>query len=170
MSIFNPELLYNSQNVKKTKQLFWEFADNKDEAILTIGKKDNHNCKSLYQLYLKYAIDDPTEVQFALDVFGDVAFWFNLRQSHFVKVHIQKWEEEVEKIRLSRNISHIIEATQNEKTKLQAAKFLLEHGSRFRPGHSDGRKERAQNKERIEEVLESEAFAEDIKRLNPLFN
>jgi hypothetical protein len=166
MPLFKKEQLYNVMGVRKTRQLFREFTPNQDEAIFTIKRYDDYGCYSLCRLYLEFAVDDPTEVSFSEYLFGDHDFWMHLRGTYVLKDLIPKWEAEAEELRISKQIKNVLESTLNEKSRLQAAKFLLEHGHKFRPGKTDGRKAKAENRERVADVINSEAFAADIERLS----
>jgi hypothetical protein len=172
MSLFNYKQLHAASGKPKGRSLFREWAppEIRDQALFTLKKYDDAKSKSLYKLYMTYAIDDPTEVTFSEAVFGSHAFWLTFRGQTPVKEVIDEWEDEAERIRLSRQIEVVLEATKNERTSLSAAKFLLGEGHKLRPSYEakDGRAARKANREKIKETIISEAFAEDIARLQEL--
>jgi hypothetical protein len=115
-------------------------------------------------------VDDPTEVDLAIEVFGDYEFWINLRSTWVLKDLIPQWEEEANQKRIAKQLKNILLSTEDEKSRMQASKYLLENAYRFTPSKEDGRKARAKNKEKITETLNNEAFHEDINRLSTMFN
>jgi len=120
---------------------------------------------------MQYAVDDPTEYSFAVEVFGDMAFWLNLRDKYPIKDCIEDWETEAEVARKSKALGLIREATRDPKTSFPAAKWLIEHGSKMRPSFAtmDKRKVRKHDKEQIASILEKKDFAEDLDRLSMFF-
>lgn len=174
MAIFTYQQLHNSIGKRLTRSLIEEGAYSEKYNILTLDKRDQHEkgLKSLYKLYMTYAVDDPTEYQFAVEVFGDMAFWQNLRSTYPVRDIIESWEYEAEIARKSKMLNYIKEATQDPKTSFQAAKYLLENGNKNRPSFEkmDSRKVRKHDKEQIAGILEKKEFADDLDRLSEFFN
>ena len=174
MSLFNRDQLYSVSGKRKSRSLFRELAtqENRDGAIFVMNKYDRENLPSLYRLYMQYAVDDPTEYTFAIAVFGDFAYWEWLRQMDPVKGMVADWEGEAEVARKSAMLDIILEATKAPKTSLQASKYLLERGYEHRPSQAgvDGRKSRAESKDKTKELLLSEGYQSDLERLQAKFD
>ena len=174
MSMYTYEQLHNTIGKRLTRSLIKEGAYSEKFNIFTLDKRDNpkEGLVSLWKLYMAYAVDDPTEYTFAVEVFGDMAFWQNLREAYPVRDIIESWEHEAEIARKSKMLNYIRDATLDPKTSFQAAKYLLENGSKTRPSFAtmDKRKVRKHDKEQIAGILEKKEFAEDLDRLSEFFS
>jgi len=174
MALYSYNQLHNANGTRLVRSLFKEGQYSEKHNIFTLDKRDNPNegLTSLWRLYMQFAVDDPTEYSFAVEVFGDMAFWLNLRDKYPIKDCIEDWETEAEVARKSKALAFIRDATLDPKTSFQAAKYLLENGSKARPSFAtmDKRKVRKHDKEQIAGILEKKEFAEDLDRLSEFFN
>lgn len=85
MSILSYSDLYTPQGKPKSKDLFFEY--NKD-SVLSLSKELKEGTVSLAKLYVTLTVDDPSEVLFAEEVFGDVGFWLKLQVSPVLAEHL----------------------------------------------------------------------------------
>ena len=126
MSILSREDLYTEHNVPKTASNIKELARDTDNPVFTLYP-ELEGYISLQKLFVSLTIDDPTEVNFAEEVFGDVGYWMILQKVAKLKPHIEKWREIAEMKRKQKAFKAIINEVEHEgKGKLQAAKFLIE--------------------------------------------
>lgn len=178
MPMYTESQLRNASNKRLIRGLFLECVttDRYDKVLFNLTRQHKPNgpvpTKSLFQLYMDYAIDDPTEVTFAQEVFGDWEHWQMIRKAYPVKIHIEKWEEEAEIKRKSRLVTQLNDITKNDpRNAFQAAKFLLKEGSVLRHSNTgkDLRKVRAQDKAQISSILEDKEYQEDVARLQEIF-
>lgn len=176
--LFNYEQLHNASGKRLTKSLFIETCQSGrwSQALFTLGRYDRPHWKtpvvSLWKLYMQFAVDDPTEYTFAERVFGDYAFWENVRKRVPIKDLIDEWEAEAELKRKSKLVNNLVDATSDEKQGFQASKFLLQQGGLLRPSKSgmDGRKARSENKKEVEEAVTAREFEDDLDRINAAFS
>ncbi len=174
MPLFTRDQLQAPTGKRKSRSLFRELTtpENRHGAIFVMNKFDREGLPSLYRLYMTYAVNDPTEYQFAMAVFGDFAYWEWLRGMDPVKGMVADWECEAEVARKSAMLEHILEATKDPKTSLQASKYLLERGFEHRPSQTgvDKRKSRAESKELTKDILLTEGYQSDLARLQAKFD
>lgn len=80
---------------------------------------------SLKRLYLECG--DPKEYAFATKYLYDWDHWQRITRNALLKVHVDKWREELELSLISEGVSALIDLALNEKS-YQAAKYLAERG------------------------------------------
>ena len=160
MSMFTKEQLYTINNVAKTTSLVYETAKfhEKQDALFTLSSI-REDFISLQNLFIKFTVEDPTEVTFAETVFGSVEFWLNMREANRLKPDIEKWRKIADVKRKQQAFEVILEATKKkDATAYQAAKYLIEEPWK---GKTAAAKKKAN--ETTKEA--SHTFSGDIERL-----
>lgn len=129
MAMFERSSFVSSGNVRLTTKLFYEtVGEDKSTALFTL-KSDNHEgYPSLRKLYVKYCVEDPTEVEFCQAVFGDWDIWEKLSSAEwFLNGHLTEWRKETDIKRKHLAFKSIIrDAKSGDRNSYQAAKFLIE--------------------------------------------
>jgi hypothetical protein len=144
------------------REVFHEF---NPDALLTYDKNGKEGKISLFKLYMAHSVDDPSEVTFAEEVFGDLYFWQCLTEANWFQRHIQEWRLLAATVRKREAFKSIIkEVRENGKSSFTAAKYLIEE-----PWKTGNALQRKQNKKLISESAEA-AFSDstiqsDLKRL-----
>ena len=163
MSIFTYKDLYNSRNNMLLREIFSEY--NPETGLLTYDKNGKEGKVCLFKLYMAHSVDDPSEVTFAEEVFGDLYFWQCLTESTWFQRHIQEWRYLASVKRKQLAFKAVInEVKTNGKSSFTAAKYLIEE-----PWKTGNAMERKRNKKLVSESAE-EAFSDstiqsDLKRL-----
>ena len=163
MSIFTYKDLYNSRNNMLLREIFCEF--NPESGLLTYDKNGKDGKICLFKLYIAHTVDDPSEVTFAEEVFGDIYFWQCLTEAVWFQRHIQEWRFIAATIRKRDAFKSIInEVKTNGKSSFTAAKYLIEE-----PWKSGNAMERKRNKklasDSAEAAFSDSTIQQDLKRL-----
>ena len=161
--MFSKEDLYGLNGKMKTQSLFREFFP--ETGQLTLSKHDTDGCINLRQIYISFCIDDPTEVTFAESVFGDYAFWENLRSLVWMKPNVEEWERIADVKRKQKAFATLIQdaTDKDSRTSVTSAKYLIDEPWK-------GRKK--ETKEKVKEST-SEAFSQvrhDLERMKEHMN
>lgn len=129
-------------------------------AIFTVrGEKEG--LISLRNLFVKYVVDDPTEMDFAEAVFGDTAYWLLARETKAIEPYLEEWRKEADVLRKRKAFKSIIkEVDEGGRSAFSAAKMLIEE-----PWKGRSAKTRKQVKETTQEAFEKESYSQDFKRL-----
>lgn len=153
-------------NQRYTKQLFYEMADNPDQAVYTLKDRDTDKYLSLYRLYMEE--EDPTEFSFANKHLDGHEHWEMLCRNNWFKPYVNRWRAELElKIR-AKALKNLIELSKGSDPKSQAdaSKFLLTRNWRGPTESKVGRPSReAIKQEAIRLFEESSETKEDYKRI-----
>jgi len=124
LPIFTYADLYNDKNVARTKEIFCEHSD---KGILTYGIDEKPGKINLRKLYMNFCVEDPSEVKFAENVFGDLTFWNKLANSIFFKDVIEEWRFVATEKRKCLAFEAIIDEVKSKgKSSFTAAKYLIE--------------------------------------------
>ena len=127
MALYTEAELKNAQGVMYTKGLFYEVSTDPTTVIFTLKNDDHKGYRSLRKLYLEYCVDDPTEYNFAIAVFGDVAYWNKLKRSPILADYLPEWERTSTIERKSVAFSNLVgEVRKDGRNAFQAAKYLIE--------------------------------------------
>lgn len=138
MPIFSYADLHTDKNVPKTKEIFCE---HNDKGILTYSRDDKPGKINLYKLYMSFCVEDPSEVKFAEEVFGDIGFWLRLQNAVFFKETLTEWRQHAAEKRKCLAFEAIIKEVKNDgKSSFTAAKYLIEEP--WRNGNSVAEKKR----------------------------
>ena len=161
MAIFSPKDLYNSRNNMLLRDIFCEW---NPDAMLTFNKNGKDGKINLFNLYMAHAVDDPSEVTFAEEVFGDLYFWQCLAESWF-KPHLEEWRHLAAIKRKQGAFKAIInEVKTNGRSAFTAAKYLIEEP--WKIGNAAERKKvRKQISDSAEATLSDSTVQSDLNRL-----
>jgi len=139
--------MYKSSNGKlRTNSLFIELNKTKSLAIFSISDEDvtknSIDYPSLRKIYLNY--NDPTEYEFAIEVFGSWKQWETILGNAQLMTYIQDWRDEAEiKYRSIALKALVATATQDGAKGTTAAKYIAEKGWIKRKAGAPSREERA---------------------------
>lgn len=123
MPLFSKEQLYADSGKARFKELFdpWN-----TDSLVTL-EKEKEGKVSLYKIYLSLVEDDPSEVTFADEVFGDLGFWLRLKESLMLKSYFIEWANIASERRKRMAFKAIIDEVKNNgKSSFTAAKYLVE--------------------------------------------
>lgn len=174
MALFDMSYIKTEQGVIRTKSLFYELDYESDSCLFTL-KEDaiphptlGRELLPISRLFIEMTVEDPTEYEFASAVFGSWDVWEKIRSSDKRLVaHIEKWRVEADVRRKAMAFRTLLNEVKNDgKASFTAAKYLLEDGWKKTDGRTtDGRKERAKQRENAEEAFKRNGVADDLKRL-----
>ena len=128
LPMFTRDQIVGANGSTYTKALFLELADrDKEHVILTLRPFDHLGFPSLRRLYLEKCVDDPTEYNFAVDVFGDFKYWRDILRSPDVASAVEEWRETCAVERKSIAFRSLIsEVRKGGRGAQQASKYLIE--------------------------------------------
>lgn len=163
MAILTHSDLYSTQNKAKTKDLFVEY--NKD-SVLTLARENKEGAVSLYKLFVSLTVDDPSEVLFAEEVFGDVGFWLKLQLSPVLSSELEDWRKVTAQKRKQKAFAAIIkEVEENGRSAFTAAKYLIEEPWKEVGSVRQKKQARAESAETAERAYREDSVDKDIARL-----
>ncbi len=162
MSVFTTKDLYNSRNNMLLREIFSEF---NPSAMLTYSKIGKDGKINLFNLYMAHSVDDPSEVTFAEEVFGDLYFWQCLSEAAWFKPHVEEWRHLAAIKRKQAAFKSILkEVKTNGRSAFSAAKYLIEEPWKF--GSAVERKKvRKQISDSAEAALSDSTVQSDLNRL-----
>jgi len=146
------------------------FINDDDEFDEELGKE----IKSLKKLYISYS--DPSEYDFAMEVFGSFECWDKMRtgMNKFSTDIYPSWRKEFEQRMLSQHLKSIVNVAVDDthKQKLEATKYLIDKGV-FMSGVASDTEKRGKGrppKDEIEKAVKlqmekDKEFSDDFKRL-----
>lgn len=159
MSLFKREQLYTEKNKRLSVGLFKETCTNNATNVVCTIMSFDPRLPRLIDLYVEYCVNDPSEYDFAIAVFGNWEFWTNITSKHWFKEYHKLLQEEAETKRKSLAFKTIInEASKEGPTAVNAAKFLIQE-----PWKEQTRASKAQAAKTTEKAKDE--FADDYKRL-----
>lgn len=162
MAIFSTKELYNARNNMLLRDIFCEW---NPEAILTFNKTGKDGKVNLFNLYMAHAVDDPSEVTFAEEVFGDLYFWQCLAESGWFKPHVDEWRHLAAIKRKQAAFKSIInEVKTNGRSAFTAAKYLIEEPWKLGSA-TERKKARKQIADTADAALNDSTIQSDLKRL-----
>lgn len=166
--LFEHDQLYNGVNRRITKSLFKETAPWERTHMVVMSLKSNSkDLPSLRDMYIELCLDDPTETVFAEYVFGDLEFWYEIKESTWFKPFYEEYQRTTTLKRKSQAFRFLTqEVRQQGKGALQAAKYLIEEPWKAKTGTAtDKRKARKESQETAQQAFEESGISDDIKRL-----
>lgn len=164
MAMLTPKDLYTEGNVPKTTCLVLELSRDGDTPVFTLAM-EKEGYISLQKLFIDLTVDDPTEIEFAEQVFGDVVYWINWSNSPRLKPHLDKWRQVAEMKRKQIAFKAMVNEVRNDgKGSLQAARFLIEEPWK----NKRLKKVREQSNKTTEQAHNS--VSSDLKRLEEFIN
>lgn len=163
MSILSYSDLYTPQGKAKSKDLFFEY--NKD-SVLSLSKELKEGTISLAKLFVTLTVNDPSEVMFAEEVFGDVAFWLKLQLSPVLAEHLPEWRRVSAQKRKQKAFAAIIkEVEENGRSAFTAAKYLIEEPWAAVGTVKQRKAAKAEAEASAEEAYKDNSVEKDIRRL-----
>jgi hypothetical protein len=118
---------------KPSKMWFYEttLPDTRNEFTNYSLKKKDHKVGdktylSLHKIYIE--MEDPTEYEFALSVFGDYSVWENLCNLSWFKTHHVQMQKELMLKLKARTIRNMINDLEEGKASYNAQKYLADAG------------------------------------------
>lgn len=168
LSVLKP-YLENSVGRPATQSFIWEKANDRTKCVFTIKDDDfvtddGRTMYSLPKLYMEIA--DPTEYEFARQVFGSWKYWQQFRMC--VREEHRDWQEELEiKLRSQalRNLA-LLQYSDKEATAIQAQKYVAEYGWDKKVGRPS--KADVQRQQRIHAGI-SDEVNEDLQRIKKIY-
>ena len=160
MPIFTYEELHSTLNHRKTKALFSETCTPDQTPIMTLGRRPKDGLVVLRDFFIEYTTLDPTEYDFAVEVFGDYAFWENLSQATWIQPHLEEWRMVADVRRKSIAFGTLLRDVQEGKPSApSSAKFLIEEGWK--------NKRKKEVREKSQKTTETAAsfYNEDVRRM-----
>lgn len=159
MPLVPEEILFNEMGTQRTRALFKETCVDGDTPFFTIGHREREGLVNLRKLFIELTEDDPTEMTFAEEVFGDFKYWTKITQSNLLTSHIEEWRIIADTKRKQKAFKAIIKEAKSGKSAFSAAKYLIEEPWTDR--------KQAQVRERIKKTTSAAAknVQEDIDRL-----
>lgn len=156
--------LLGDQGMPLTKAMFFEtcLPERREKyCSFTLKDREHEGYASLKQYYMQY--DDPTEYEFAIDVFGSYQHWKTLVECEWFTPYLSLWREEQE-IRLrSKAIKQIAEHALGEKG-YSASKWIAEAQWKPKAVGAPSAKDKAA-KERVSASIDKE-ISSDLQRLS----
>lgn len=163
MPMFTYNDLYNDSGAARTRTLFCEY---NPDGILTLNRFGKEGRVSLYQLYIIHATEDPSEVQFAEEVFGDILYWKRLQGESFFKSHIAEWRDVAAEKRKQLAFKAVVNEVKTEgRSSFTAAKYLIEEPWRSGSTASEKKAIRKNIEQTAEAAYQNQSLQDDITRL-----
>lgn len=134
----------NANGVYLTRDLFYETAGNRENAIFTLKNEDTEFegklYKSLYLLYME--TNDVTEYAFAVTHLDSWEHWKALSTSTFFQPYVSRWREELEVRNRSLALAKIMQAASGgTRDAFVAAKYIAEGWDKPKSGRGRPSKE-----------------------------
>lgn len=168
MPAFNPNLnttnkFRNGSNVRLTKGLFFETADDHTVDLYTLKDVDHlvgdKLYPSLYRLYM--GMEDVIEYTFAKTYFEGYEHWQMVCSSSWFKEYISRWRKELElKVRSDALLRLREDARSNSRSAQMSNRFLLDRGWDLEVGKGRGRPSKAEVKQAAKEAAEQKSTDE----------
>lgn len=169
MPICTPEDLYGYNNLKRIGSIVYELRRGDDDgsrSLFSISSNPQNGRISLEKLYMTFCVDDPTEVTFAEEVFGDLEFWLEMRESSRMKPYVEQWQHMAAIRRKQKAFKTIVaEIEEKGKNSYQAAKYLIEEPWVTGTTAAERKKARKRVSETAEEAFQAKQIQEDVLRL-----
>ena len=143
------------------KALFSEFCKPEERdtiMVFNLSTEDKEDSLSLHNIYISYS--DPTEYQFAIEVFGSYDHWKMISESVKMKPFVAKWREELEVKLRSEAIRETISKSKIE-AGFAATKWIAEAGWKPKQRQTIAQKKR---QEAVEQKIEHEV-EDDLARM-----
>lgn len=120
--------LYSDNNIPITSGLIIDLCTQRmDKAIFTVSRF--HEGKYIYlpDLYVQYCVDDPSEYDFAMAVFGELEAWERIKKLKFFKKAYDQMVHHADVKRKSKAFKAVIsEVDSGGRSAFTASKFLID--------------------------------------------
>lgn len=161
MAITTRDQIYNNMNVPTFRPLIHEFSLEPSKVIFTMNKEHKDGYISLYSLFVQFVVDDPTETKFAQEVFGDISYWFSIREFPAMKAYLEDWRHICDVLRKAKAFEVMVdEVKEKKRNSFQAAKYLIEE-----PWKSKTRSNRKKIEKSTEEAFSKFDVKDDLERI-----
>ena len=161
MPLLPHDVLFAANGKQRTVTLIHELPSHSDTitAPFTINPKGKEGYINLRDLFLSMVVGDPTEVEFAEFVFGDIAYWERLANCPAMKDYVREWRRMADMKRKTEAFKSIIREAKESKgaSAVTAARYLIEE-----PWKKDSRDKRV-SKRTTEEAFNN--INDDLSRL-----
>lgn len=161
--------LFSSQNHPRTVEPFAEFRVGKEyerEPLFTVARQPKEGLIPLFKLYMSLAVEDPSEMTFVEEVFGDFGYWMILCDSPRFKPLIEEWRYIASVKRKQKAFKAVMQEVTSEKpSRFAAAKYLIEEPWKGGPTATERKKARKQSQQSTEEAFQQSLVQEDLNRL-----
>ena len=171
-SIFRQDQLISKGGITRTKSLFMETSyEDPEYWLMTLKDHDivspqGQPLLSLTRLYVKYAITDPSEYTFAMEVFGSWAVWEKMCGSDArIQRQIAIARSEADVKRKSIVYRGVMDEVKEGSASFQAKKWISEEPWKAPETATDGRKKRKRQIVVAEAASEAAGLSGDLKRL-----
>jgi hypothetical protein len=166
MSILKPEDFTHPTGQVLSKLIFYDLSFDHDKSLLTLKYNDQTLSNgrillSFPKVYLEYCVDDPTEYNFALGLFGSWNVWRIIEKTRGVQNILPDLREEVTVARKAKAFSTL---GREAETNVTAAKYLIEEPWVSGKG-TDGRKNRQKVRETADQAFHKSGIEDDVQRL-----
>tara|TARA_R110000822_G_C15229912_1_gene485219 strand:+ start:283 stop:774 length:492 start_codon:yes stop_codon:yes gene_type:complete len=151
---------------KPSKTWFYEttLPDTRNDLTLYSLKKRDHKVngttyKSLHKIYIE--MEDPTEYEFAMSVFGDFSVWENMCNLTWFKHHHHQMQKELVLKLKARTVKGMINDLNEGKASYNAQKYLADAGYLDSNNKKRGRPSRDELDGALREAARNEADTKD---------
>lgn len=166
MAIVTRDQIYNTQNVAIFRPLIAEFSLEPSKVIFTMNKEHKDGHISLYTLFVQFVVNDPTETEFAQEVFGDISYWFTIREFTSMRTYLDEWRFICDVLRKQQAFKTLIEqAKSKNSSSFQAAKYLIEE-----PWKAKNRVQKRKVAKSTQQAFEDSSVKEDLERISQSVN
>lgn len=160
MPVFTEDQLYGLKGHMKTRALFKETCSPKDTPLMELKKRAHNELPCLRDYYINLCVMDPTEADFAEEVFGDIIFWENLKKTEWFAPYYEEYKRTADIKRKSIAFKSVFAELHDGKNALSAAKFLIQEG--YVPREEKTRAKRKEIKETTQEAVKATPYKGDL--------
>lgn len=120
--------LYSDNNIPYTSGLIIDLCTQRlDKAIFTCSRFHEDKYIYLPDLYVQYCVDDPSEYDFAMAVFGELEAWERIKKLKFFKKSYDQMVHHADVKRKSKAFKAVInEVDSGGRSAFTASKFLID--------------------------------------------
>ena len=163
MPLFSSEDLYTHNNIPRLRSMFCQM---NPDGPMTTNRFGTPGKINLYELFISLTVDDPTEVAFAEQVFGDVLYWKSLSEDTWFAPRLAEWRFVVAEKRKQSAFKTIVEeAKGGGKSSFTAAKYLIEEPWMVGATATEKKEIAKTRRATTEKAYTATAFQEDLNRL-----
>ena len=126
--MFTKEQLVATNGKRFTQALFWEVEFDENVALFSVAINPKEGLVDFKKLYLSYAVDDPSEYTFAMEVFGNWEQWEKIKTNRKITPHLESIFKERDIALKSKMLTSIVKEAVDGRAKLAAAKYIIEEG------------------------------------------
>ena len=159
MALFEHSVFTNNSNTVRTIALFAETSKTPDfTPVMCLSDVPKEGYLHLKPIFLQFCVEDPTEYDFAIHVFGSWHIWERVCEANSVKYYVDRWRAECDIARKRTAFKAIIKEARQGKTPTAAARYLIEEPWK-------GRTKAAKEKTKETATQAYSSVTSDIERL-----